>query len=84
MGGDSIHFAEYSAIFKFQFAAQCAEPIRYKLRCKLTGDTLDHSCGGYFKFQFAGLLDGCARLPHTHVIARPFRAVAISREAVYL
>ena len=41
--------------FKFQFAAQCAEPIRYELRQNLTGDPLDRSRGGHFKFQFSGL-----------------------------
>ena len=37
-----------------------------------------------FKFQLSELLDGCSQLPHTHVIARPFRAVAISRHAVMI
>ena len=64
---------------KFQFVGQARRPIRYELQHKPVGDPLDHSCGICFKFQFSGLLDGCARLPHTHVIARPFRAVAISR-----
>ena len=42
-----------SVNFKFQFTAQCAEPIRYGLRCKLTGDPLDYSCGGKCKILLA-------------------------------
>ena len=59
-GDGSIHFAEYSAIFKFQFSVQCAEPMRYELQHKPMGDPLDHNCGMLFKFQFSVHLNGCS------------------------
>ena len=37
--------------------------------CFSDEQTPDRSYGLGFKFQFIALLDGCTRLPHTHVIA---------------